>query len=561
MSISLYHQYMRDVLDGTVLSCKYAILAVERQKNDLERQKGRDFPYFFDEKHADKMLALVGLMRHTKGKWKDKPFDLQPNQAFRLACVFGWLRKDDGMRRFRRAYVEVARKNGKSEESAAIMLLTLLTEPGAPEVYSAATTKDQASISFRAAKAMAKNLKKDSPSINKIIHAYLYSVVNLDTDGFIKALASDADTLDGASPDTAIIDEYHAHKTSDVLDVLESGMGSREQPLLYIITTAGFNLESPCYTLRRQAIQILQGILVDDTFFSIIYTIDEEDDWKDKRFWIKANPSLGRTPLINSMESLFTKAMNGGESAANGFKTKNLNVWVRSTKGWVKDEVWMSAPRQKADMTGRIAYGGIDLASTADFSALSLFFPAIDGEEAHHLKWWFWLPEDAFEKRAVLFPIFREWLADGYIHLCPGAVMDYGLIERTVKQAMADYDIRVIGIDPANAFQLRVKLEGDGVPMQVFSQGIMHMSHPTKELERLVNLGRIDHDENPVARWMVGNVEVWRDANDNIKLHKAKSTEKIDGVVASVIALGEYLTLPPSSSSYLLADGAELMVF
>lgn len=550
---------MADVLAGDELVCEPVRLAVERQARDLERQKSSDFEYFFDEAEASKVLNIISLFRHTKGEWKGRFFEMQDFQAFRLAVVFGWRRKDDLTRRYRRAYIEIARKNGKTEEAAAVMLYGLLDGEPTAEVYSAATTYDQASIAFKATKIMAKSARLDSESVSDALNVLTFSIQNIVTDGFCQPLTSDAKTLDGKGPYIAVIDEYHEHPTPEVLNVLESGMGARRQPLSYIITTAGFNIESPCYALRKTALEILRGVKEDETFFTIIYTIDEGDDWQDLNVWKKANPGIGNTPKWESMKSAYQKALNEGETRQNEFKTKNLNVWVRSSKGWIPDHVWMACPAEPINPErGALCYAGIDLASTSDFSALALFFPG-DDSRPHGVKLWLWLPEAAFEKRARDFPAFDQWRADGWITVTPGNVMDYDYIEQKMLEICEELGVHVVGIDPANAQQLRIKLESAGVPIELFSQGIMSMSHPTKEWERLVNRGLINHENNPVLRWMMGNVHIWTDANGNIKAHKGKSNDKIDGVVAAIIALGEYLTQPQDVGSYLARDGAELL--
>lgn len=556
MQIEKYDRYQAAVLGGSVLVCNPVRKAVERQRDDLVRVEREDFPYRFDRDLANRALLFFSLLKCTAGEWKGRPLVLADFQAWRLAVVLGWVRKDDGTRRFRRAYVEVARKNGKTEEAAALMLYGLLFDgEETAQVFSAATTRHQAKIVFNAAKIMLRQLATDSPGIRKRVQMLMHRVVDTGTDSYMEALSSDAWTLDGLSPHLAVIDEYHAHPNNEVLKVLETGMGARRQPLTYIITTAGYNMEGPCYALRGVGLNILDGILSDETFFCVVYTLDAEDDWNDESVWIKANPGIGSTPKWPFMRSEHQKAKNEGKTAERDFLTKNLNIWVRSSTGWVKDADWMACPAvvDWGKMKGLRCWGGIDLASTSDFTALSLFFPGAEGQP-HTMRWYLWLPEDTYEARLRAMPVLREWHADGWVETTPGNVMDYDYIEARVLEVSKEYNLQVVGVDPYNSKQLIVKLQQAGVNIQFFSQGLMHMSTPTKEMERMIAKKEINTGGNPVIRWMLGNVATFQDKNANIALHKGKSTEKIDGVIAGIIAIGEWMTTPAPQISYLEED-------
>lgn len=538
---------------GDELVCKEVRQAVERQARDLERQADPEFPYYFDREEAQRVLSFIGILKCTGGQWKGKRIPLADFQCWRYAVLMGWRRKDDGYRRFRVAYIEVARKQGKSEEAAALCSYAVVADgEQSGQVFSAATTRQQARIVFKAARIMLRELSKESPSVRKRLQLLANRVVDTPTDSYMESLSSDAWTLDGLSPHVAVVDEYHAHPNDEVVEVLETGMGARTQPLLCIITTAGYNMQGPCYKLRHTAKNILSGVLEDDTLFAIIYTLDEGDDWKDETNWKKANPNIGVTPKWEFMRAQYRKAATRGKSAEVGFKTKNLNLWVGSSTGWIKDETWMACP-SKIDLEslrGKVCYGGLDLASTSDFSALCLFFPGLEGD-AHTMLWYFWLPEEAYEDRLSQMPSLLDWRTEGWLEVTPGNVMDYDYILDRVKELAALYEMQMIGVDPYNAKQLVLQMQQAGVPVQEFSQGIMNMSGPTKQFERLVNKGDINHGGNPVLRWMMGNVYLYKDSKENIQVHKGKSQDKVDGVVAAVVALGEWMTQPVKQKSYL----------
>ena len=333
---------MEAVESGAVVTCEPVKLAVARQRHDLERQNTPDFPFYFDEQAAEKAIKTFKLLRHTKGEWATKRqlFQLQDFQAFEIACVFGWKKQDSGYRRFTRVYSETARKSGKTEKCAGIQAIGILEGEGGAEVYSAATTRDQARIVFDASKVMLQGLKSDGFKWAKPLK--IQARVIKYNDGIIEALSAEAKTLDGKNPHFVIIDEYHAHPTSDVLNVMETGMGARAQPLLYVITTAGFNIESPCYHMRETALNILRGVKTDESFFAIIYTLDPEDDWEDESVWIKPNPNIGNTPKWDWMREQHQKAKNEGFAKAVEFKTKNLNLWLNQREQWIDDSIYQA---------------------------------------------------------------------------------------------------------------------------------------------------------------------------------------------------------------------------
>lgn len=540
-------QYIQDVLSGKQVVCKWVRLAVERHVKDLKR---KDFPFYFDRDAAVMSLKAISLFRHTQGKWAGLNFQTGPDQAFAWWCIFGWKKKSNNKRRFTKVYKEVARKRGKTEDAAVTALMCLLfdQEYGA-EVYTAATKRDQAKIAFDRAKTMARLAKKDSQVLNSLIGIHKYNVHVLSTESKIEPLSADSDKLDGLNPHCTIIDEYHAHRTDDLIKVIETGMGAREQPLLYIITTAGFNLQSPCYQFRRVCCDILEGKKTDDNTFAIIFTLDEGDNWEDEGTWIKSNPAIGNTPSLDYMRSMYQKAKNEGAVAEIQFKTKNLNVWTGTHATWVEDEVWMQCAGDIPDLSGRECFGGLDLASVRDLAAFVLTFPPENDGDPYIQKFFFWCPDDQIDKRSVQDGVpYREWVARGHIEATPGNVTDYRFIKAKILELAGVYNLRAINFDRWNSSQIVQELIEEGAEMLPFGQGFKDMNTPTKDYERLLRSGKLLHDNNPVMRWMMGNVSLAIDPADNVKIDKKHSSEKVDGPVAAVMSISAAMYKPEETA-------------
>jgi phage terminase large subunit-like protein len=553
----MYNEYIHDILNDRVVHCQLVRLSVERHVNDLERSKSKGFAYRFDADAADRVLRFFRCLTHTSGEWasrRDK-FQLAPFQAFRLAMIFGWKKKASGHRRFTRAYVEIARKNGKTEEAAGVMLYGLLEGEAGAQVYSAATTRDQARICWRAAQSMASNLRRDGYKWAKGLRPYAHSITN--GENFCKALSADANTLDGLNPHFAVIDEFHAHPSREVLDVIETGVGSRSQPLVYIITTAGFNTERPAYHLRKTAIDILRGDKTDESFFTIIYTLDDGDDWQDEANWIKANPNIGNTPKIDFMREQYVKAVNEGAYKRTEFLTKNLNVWTNQFTTWIPTEKW-TALAGDIDVSERECFVGLDLAATSDYNAACFFYPDPTGAK-HYMRFKYWLPSTAADKRGFDMPAVLQWADTGHLTITEGNVVDYQRISDDIMNEHAKHPISVLAFDRAFSYSVIPKLFEQGLNLQPFSQAIMNVSSPTKEFERMVLSGSIAHDANPVTTWMLANVAIFQDGNGNIRAHKGKSTEKIDGIAAAINAVGQWMTdrLTNTGGSYLFEKDDE----
>jgi phage terminase large subunit-like protein len=534
--------YARTVLDGAVPACKWVRLACERHFRDLERQQTAAFPYWLDAAEADKRIRFFSVLRHSKGKsWAGKPFTLEPWQQFIVGTLFGWKRTADNLRRFRTAYESIPRKNGKSTKAAGVGInLTFFDgEPGA-EGYSAATKKDQARIVWEEARRMVRG----TPALLKRIKPWTSSLTRLANNQSFQPLGADADTLDGLNPHVVIIDELHAHKTRAVVDVLESAVGSRDQPMQFEITTAGFDQQSVCFEHEEYSKQILERVFDDETWFAYIATIDEGDDWRDEKAWIKANPNWGISVKADDMRRLGQQAERRPQ-AQNNFKTKRLNIWTEQEERWLAIEAWDTCaepPVDRAALAGRPCVAGIDLSATTDLNALVLLFPEDDWQVLP----FFWLPEarvDAGEaghkpKDRVRYDVWRD---AGALEVTPGNVTDYAFIRKRVNELREEFHLLDLGYDPWNATQLMVELESDSVTLVKVPQTFSGLTAASKELEKRVAGGegaaRIRHGGHPVLRWNAANVCVDTDANGNIKPSKKKSRQRIDGIVALVMAI------------------------
>ena len=533
-------RYIKNVKSGKIIVCDYVKLAVKRHLSDLKNVKKTGF--YFDKKEAQRWIDFAHACYHHQGEFAGKRIQLEDWQQFIFWCFYGWKRKD-GTRRFRVSIIEVARKNGKTTMEAipALAAITIDNESGA-QVYCGATKQDQAMILVNDAG----QIVKRTPGLRKRLKLFEHNglirrVVNMKKASFIAAIGRDSNTQDGFNPHVGVMDEMHAHKTSDILNVIESGMGARLQPMLKVITTAGYNKQGPYYAMRNNVIDILKGIKHDDSVFGIIYTLDEGDDWQDPKIWVKANPNLDVSVKLSFLKDRLQSAKNEGGTKEVDFKTKNLNMWVDSAETWIEDEIWVSRAQELPNLKGKDCYGGLDLAVTRDITALTLTFP-ING--VLYQKYYFWLPEDNISKRVKEGVPYDQWVKAGYIMTTPGNVTDYNFIQTTMQQIREEYNMISCAYDRYNATQLVLNMQDDGAKMTPFSQAITVISAPTKEFESkiLSQKNEFVHDGNPVMRWMMRNVFIRRDSSGNIKIDKEKSIEKVDGPVSAVMSLGEYMT-------------------
>lgn len=528
-------QYVQDVLSGKIVAGKTLKATCERYLRDKEDALDKGF--YLDIVAGEKPVNFIQKLKHTKDKWAGMPLLLEPWQMFILFNIYGW-KKSNGKRRFRTAYVEVARKSGKTAMAAGVALYGLYAEqiPRA-EVYSIATTKDQAKLCFNDAKAIV-----NTTTLNKRLNVYRDSITYDALGSYFKAVSSDYGVHDGYSPSTVIVDEYHAHKDNGMLDVMQSGQAAREEPLNFIITTAGFNKNYPCYAFRKNAKNVINGITDDDSLFAIIFEMDEGDEWTDPKNWGKANPNLGVSVDVDYLAQQVKDAQNRPEAVTN-VKTKNLNMWVDAETTWIVDEKWMesSLTDNAEDIPeGLRCWGGLDLSNTSDITAFVLLFK---DEERIYLKPYFWIPEATYREKIRKENIFyAEWVQKGYVRTTPGDVVDYDFIRADIDVIAEKYHILSIAYDRWNSSQMVINMQNDGYEMSPFGQGYGSMSTPTKEFEKMVLTRKLEHFRNPVLRWMMASVALQMDPSGNIKPDKRKSSQKIDGVVASIMALGEMMT-------------------
>lgn len=492
----------------------------------------------YDKAKADRAVTFINNLSHTKGKWAGKRFDLLPWQEQIVRDLFGIV-KEDGNRQFLTAYIEIPKKNGKSELAAAIALYLLYADNEASaEVYGAACDRNQASIVFDVAKQMVQ-MSRPLEKRSKIMGA-TKRIVNYSNAGFYQVLSAETGTKHGLNVSGLVFDEIHAQPNRHLYDVLTKGSGdAREQPLFFIITTAGTDRNSICYELHTKALDILNGRKKDTSFYPVVYGLSDEDDWNDEANWLKANPSLGHTIGIDRVREAYQQALDN-PAEENVFKQLRLNMWTSSSVAWIPEHVYAKGndPIQYDSLKGRSCYAGLDLSSTSDITAFVLVFPPRFEEENYIVLPFFWLPEDTLELRCrrdhVLYDV---WERQGYIKTTEGNVVHYGFIEKFIEDLSEIYHIKEIAYDRWNATQMVQNLEGMGLTMVPFGQGYKDMSPPSKELYKLMMEGKVTHGGHPVLKWMAQNVVMRQDPAGNIKPDKEKSVEKIDGIVALIMGL------------------------
>lgn len=514
----------------------------------------------YDKKKADRAVTFIENLCHTKGKWAGTPFWLLPWQEQLIRDIFGIV-KPDGNRQFRTAFVEICKKVGKSELAAAVALYLLYAdnEPSA-EVYGAAADRQQASIVFDVAKQMVEM----SPALmkrSKLMGA-TKRIVNYSNAGYYQVLSAEVGGKHGFSVSGLVFDEIHTQPNRQLYDVLTKGSSdARQNPLHFIITTAGNDRHSIAFELHTKAVDILEGRRVDPTFYPVVYGLKDDEDWEDEANWYKVNPSLGYTVDIERLRDTCREAKQNPADEIT-FKWLRCNMWVSSTVAWIPDAIYMrgNEPIDMDALAGRDCYAGLDLSSTGDITALVLIFPPRDEEEKYVLLPYFWIPEETIPRRVKANSVpYDIWEKQGYIMSTEGNVIHYDFIEKFIMDLSEKYHILEIAVDRWNATQMIQNLEGEGFTIVPFGQGFSSMSAPTKEFYRLLMEGRIIHGGNPVLRWMAGNVVIDTDPAGNIKVTKAKSKEKIDGIVAAIMALDRCIRQEGQSGS--VYDERGLLVF
>jgi len=547
-------QYIEDILSGDIPACKYIKWAVQRHVDDLEKTKTNDYPYYFDEDEATWYIELFQFFILYEGEAAGNPFDLSELHwiQFQLWCIFGWKRKSNDKRRFRKAYILVAKKNIKTTVAACLGLIGLLFdgESGA-QIYSAASNAKQAKICFRAAREIAKK----SPAIRKRLTILSHNISHTKSASFFEYISSQsAQTKDGLNPHFSIIDEYHAHPDNEVHDVLDSATAARQQPLVYIISTEGFNQNGPHADLRDYCIDVLDPntSTEDERIFFLYYTLDKDDDWKDEKNWIKANPSIG---VSVKYDDLRAKAKTASQlpSQLNNFLTKHMDVPVDAKEVFVPSDKWAACNKRpiKPPHTNTVeifkkyyalkTFSGLDLGSVSDFTA---YVMAVWQEETED--WdvipFFWIPEDTIRERNNAEKI-TQWVREGYIGTTPGDATDHDFTEEMIKLSAENLDIVELPYDRYKTDQLIQHLMATGLNVTPFTQTPREMGPAIDSFERLILQQKINHGGNPVLEWMIKNVITKENPYGARQFDKKNASDKIDGIVALTMALGRAMVL------------------
>ena len=524
--------YAYDVISGQIPVAKYIKLAAQRHLDDKKQQDNAAFKYEFDTKKAVKACRFVEAQYHTKGKWAQKKENLilEPWQIFFVCNVFGWVRKDNGYRRYREVLLLVPRKNGKSALAAAIGLYMLAAdgEYGA-EVYTGATSEKQAKEVFTPAQAMARM----NPALTSHfgIDVNASNICILQNGSKMEPIIGNPP--DGSSPSCAIADEVHELKDSRLIDTMITGMGAREQPLMLYITTAGDNLSGPCYQLQLEAQKALEGVIENDQLFSLIYGIDQGDDWSDLDNLKKANPNFGVSVSEDFLISRLQDAKNNARKQST-FMTKHLNVWVGSREAYFNVDKWnqCAANIKLSDYYGRPVYIGMDLASRVDIAAIEILIP--DGED--YIRFGkYYLPEAAVESGNEA---YTGWMREGWLTVTDGEIIDFNVIKEDILELTSMFEVKELAYDPFQATMLITELMAEGVPVVELRPTVLNFSEPMKSLDALIRAGKIKHNNDPVQTWMISNVVGKEDAKENVYPRKERAENKIDGVISLLMALG-----------------------
>jgi len=492
----------------------------------------------YDKDAADFAVMFIEELCHTKGTWAGKKFELIDWQEQIVRDLFGVLKKN-GYRQFNTAYIEIPKKQGKSELAAAIaLLLTCGDGEERAEVYGCAADRNQAKIVFD----VAVDMVRFSPALSKRVRILQSQkkLVYLPTNSTYQVLSADVANKHGFNTHGVIFDELHTQPNRKLYDVMLQGSGdARMQPLYFLITTAGTDQNSICWEVHQKALDIQEGRKIDPTFYSVIYGADQDDDWTDPKVWKKANPSLGITVGIDKVKAACESAKQN-PSEENSFRQLRLNQWVKQAVRWMPMDKWDLCKMDitAKQMEGRVCYAGLDLSSTTDITALVLVFPPDDEFDKYFILPYFWIPEETVDLRVRRDHVpYDLWEKQGYLLTTEGNVVHYGFIEQFIDDLGKKYNIREIAFDRWGATQMVQNLDGMGFTVVPFGQGFKDMSPASNELMRLVLSEAIAHNGHPVLRWMMDNIYVRTDPSGNIKPDKEKSTEKIDGAIATIMAL------------------------
>lgn len=538
-------EYARSVVAGDVPACIYVRQACQRHLDDLDAEHEKSFPFRWDAEAVNVVCGFLELMPHIKGKWaqRDELIRLEDWQCFVFGVPFGWKRKADGLRRFRKVYVEVPRKNAKSTSTAGLGLYMFAAddEHGA-EVYSGATSEKQAWEVFGPARLMAKKTEAFRAAFGVSVGAKNLAILE-NASKFEPIIGKPGD---GASPSFSITDEYHEHATSEQYDTMVTGMGARDQPMAWVITTAGSDTAGPCYNLRSEVVGMLAGTMPNDELFGCIYTIDDGDDWSSEEALLKANPNADVSVRLDYLRSEQREAIANPRKQAT-FKTKHLNVWVTAASPYFNAELWkrLADPAlSPALFRGEPCWVGLDLGSKLDLcSSIRVFRRSIEDEPHFYVFGRHYLPQYRAEEPSLRH--YGEWAARGFLTVTPGAMADYDTIEDDVKADAETHRIVQLGFDPWNATQAVQHLMDHGIECVEVPQTTNHLSQPMKEIQALIQAGRIHHDGDPILAWAIGNVTAQEDRNENVFPRKESAEKKIDPAVALIIAMNRALAGEP----------------
>ena len=521
-------EYVADVISGRLPSCRMVVLACQRYLDDWKRED-----LYFDWKAVKKFVAFCSSLKHFKGEFAGRPIDLEPWQIFIVANVFGWKKKATGKRRYTYADVFVPRKNGKTTFAAAMALFCMMLdgESGA-EVYAAAVDKEQARICFEASKELIR-----ASMFSRVVKTYTSSLVYQKTASSYKPLSKETKNKDGLNPSCAVCDERHAWQTNEIYEVLKTGIGARSQPLIFSISTAGNDTSLPYFSDIKFLKEVMLGIKEKDNHFIMLYTPDDEDAWDDPMAWRKVNPNYGVSLSPTYMENEYLEAKQKGGTVLAAFCTKNLNKWVDAPTVWIADDTVKENNHDldESQLLGEECYVGIDIASKTDLTCASFFFPKYKA-----FKYLFIIPEGKvieLEDRVD----YRRWAEQGWVTVAPGKVIDEEWYLERFKIELDKYNIKCIAYDPWGMWNMIQKFGRYQEVLLEYQQSIRYMSVPTKWFESAVLKSELNFMHNPILRWNMQNVVIYIDPNANIKLDKARSRNKIDGVVATVNAVGGWL--------------------
>jgi phage terminase large subunit-like protein len=552
-------EYANDCLDGRVTACQKHKWAAERFLRDIEREGTDAFPFVFDEGKALRFLRWMSLFKHTKGKLQGQHIEPHPIQIFVFGNIYGWVHRDTGLRRFKKAYWQVARKNAKSQSLACVGSYEAMAfGEHMAEVYVGATKTEQSRIVWNEIKAQ---LQSCEHLKGKYRVAY-GRIEHLKSGSFITALSKDAGkTGDGLNVQCGIIDEYHAHPTSEIYDVLVSGTGARPQPLMMIITTAGFELSHPCYSVEYQYVsQILDPNIPieNDEYFVMINELDKDDDIKDERNWEKANPILcSYEEGVNFLRGELKAALDVPEKMRN-FLTKNMNIWVdQKEDGYMPMDKWRACGTDvQLDLTRYPCFVGVDLSATTDLTSVGLVFRLEDGK--YFVRQRSFIPEDRLRERLKTDKVpYDLWVKQGWLSVTPGSVVDYNFIESYICKLRDDgYQIQEINFDKWNAMHFAQNMELEGFQTVEIPQSIRHLSEPTKTFRAEVFKGNILHENDPLLTWAMSNAVLKMDAQENIMLAKDRSRDRIDPVAAIMNAFARAMVATPTVdlNAHILSD-------